>query len=76
MDGLNAHHKQCPICQKTFYASNEWVYKRAYRGRIKYFCSYSCTNEADRRWEQTLSKIKTQAVIKREATKAERKMRQ
>lgn len=42
--------KDCPICGKQFFPTEEWGYRRGLKKEI-YLCSYSCCLEHDRREE-------------------------
>lgn len=49
MNELNNKEKICKNCGKKFIVSYPkiYTYKRAIRGKIEYFCSWSCYNKTD-----------------------------
>lgn len=46
--------KKCAHCGKTFVVSNqgEYTYKFSIRGKIVYFCSYTCFRVARKKYEE------------------------
>ena len=38
--------RECPICKKKFIFNSLSIYKLTIRGRIKYYCSYTCWRKA------------------------------
>lgn len=50
MDG-----EKCPVCGKLFFPTPLWVYKLTVKGKLKYFCSYTCYRKIQ---TQQPSKIK------------------
>lgn len=36
----------CPVCGKTYVRQDGWVYRRYYKGKRQYLCSWKCYREA------------------------------
>lgn len=54
---IHSYASVCPICEKSFYASTTWVYKRHIKRkdgaeRDIHMCTYKCLREYDRREEK------------------------
>lgn len=51
--GTWANEKVCPICGKDFIVTSEsWAYKIRAGSSFRYFCSYHCFREQERRNEE------------------------
>jgi len=60
-DFLDSHHRTCPICGKEFWSTAQWVYRRGYPDRMRWFCSWKCMRK-DEKSRMTISDRINQAI--------------
>lgn len=50
MIAFDLYPHKCHVCGKKFEAGSDWVYKDGYkRKKYKWFCSYHCSREYERK---------------------------
>lgn len=52
---LEGYRKECPLCNKEFYATSSWVYKIKSKEAVEYYCSWKCL-QAKRQEEKNKKK--------------------
>ena len=54
----------CAVCDKKFEATSQYVFKRYFgRGKMEYYCSYSCSRKAEEERKRKKESRKTAAAI-------------
>ncbi len=78
MTKMCSTHK-CNVCGKKIYMfcpSEDWVYQLRWKGKPKYYCSWTCYRKMERGWERQKHENMKAAGMKGVETKRRKKLEQ